>query len=327
MRSTTYTACLSTATAYYSGLCCILLLVLLAASVCRAQPQSAAPADEPVSRFLRTVHLLQLTPPDTQSDFARTALAQLAEVYMAEADLARHQASSKPGRSKLIGWSRAVDRYANRLLLSMEDIKQGSPATLSRNSMGIVSVSVADRMVILSHPRVDQQAAYEQRVLREFCTRHDCQALTVTLQAQEPIPLSSSLIEPQWTFTETGMVCSHDGIALVFGDVSDLAASRSLCGQLLQEGSALAIEIAWQQRHGVDIDWRVLKILPIPGSTQHRVHLNFAGDSILETLPLLNGSPGLLRDIEPWLKTRFADGPRTSVRLQAARYGWERTNE
>lgn len=326
MRRTTYTACLSRAITYSSGLC-RLLLVFLAASVCSAQSQPANPAGEPVSRFLRTVHLLHLTPPETQSDFARTALSQLAEVYMAEADLARHQAANKPGRGKLIGWSRAVDRYAHRLLLSMEDIKQGFPATLSRNKLGIVSVTVADRMVILSHPRADQQAAYEQRVLRDFCTRHDCQALTVPMQAHEPIPLSSSLIEPQWTFTESGMVCSHDGITLAFGDVSDLAASRSLCGQLLQEGLALAIEIAWQQRHGVDIDWRVLKILPIPGSTQHRVQLNFAGDSILETLPLLNGSPGLLRDLEPWLKSRFADGARTSVRLQATRYGWESAND
>ena len=275
------------------------------------------------SRFRRTVVHLQDAGPEMQADFASTALRALAEVYMAEADLARKQAGQQQSPAKLIGWSRAVDQYANQLALVVEDIDLGFPVELLQDDTESARVTVAGRAVILSHPRADQQATFEQRVLRDFCSRSDCKSLTARSSISEPIPVSASQIKPVWTFTGDGPVCSHAGIKLRFGSAENIARSRSTCKQLLQEVLSLLNEIAWQQRHGVTVDWDSLSIRPTPGRPEHLVQLNGAGDSILATLPLMYGSPDLLGDIRPWMQGRLGGDKTTDIQLQAARYGWE----
>ena len=52
------------------------------------------------------------------------------------------------------------------------------------------------------------------------------------------------------------------------------------------------------------------------------MRLNAAGDSILVTLPLIYGSPGLLEDLKPWLRYRVGAGEEVQLRLDAADYGW-----
>lgn len=300
--------------------------LLLLALFC--PPALSMPGDEPDiqsgdSRYLRTVQALQQSSPLIRTDFASINLSQLVEAYIAEADLARNQAEKEGGNAKLSGWSRAVDQYASQLLLVLEDIELGFPAELSRSRDGTVRVTVGGRLLILSHPRADQQASFERQVLLDFCVRHDCQVLTAQSIQQEPIPLSASQVEAQWTFGEDGPVCSHDGIELRFANVQNLARSRGICGQLLEEALTLASEIAWQQRHGVVVQWSTLHIRPTPQRPEHLVQLNAAGDTILATLPLLYRSPRLLQDLQPWIKTRFAGGKRVTLQLQAGRYGWE----
>lgn len=301
------------------------LFMALALLTLPAISQPAEPV-EPVgdqSRYYRTIQSLHDSSSELQADFAITALRELVTVYIAEADLARNEAEQEGGNPKLLGWSRAVDRYASQLLLVLEDIDLGFPARLSQSREGATGVTVGGRAVILNHPRADQQAAFEQGVLLEFCTRNNCQLLTARSSAPVPIPLSSSQVKPDWNFTENGLVCSHAGIQLRFVARRNLPRSRSICVQVLQEAATLANEMAWQQRHGVTIDWSVLQIRATPGRPEHLVQLNGAGDSILATLPLLYGSPGLLRDIEPWIQNRYSGKSPLTLQLQAARYGWE----
>lgn len=275
------------------------------------------------SRFQRTVLYLQDTSTDEQADFTAAALSQLAEVYMAEADLARAEASRSQGklRAKLLGWSIAVDQYANQLVLLMEDLEQGFPVALLQGREGAVTVSVAGRMVILSHPRADQQAAYEQRVLAEFCGSNDCRSMTVVADQPEPIPVTTARVNPVWTFTEKGQLCTGDTIEIRFTTIENLGLLRSICAQLLQELSALAAELAWQARHGVEVDWSALTITATPGRPEHLVRLNGAGDSILLTVPLLFGNQNLLQDSKPWLRDRASGGESATMRLDAAKYG------
>lgn len=284
---------------------------------------------EPWSRFHRTVLSLQVAAPDEQADFAVDALRELVEVYMAEADLAVMEARQpeQTGKSKLRGWSQAVDQYANQLILVMDDIEEGYPLTLALGREGVVIVTVADRAVMLSHPRLAQQGAYEQRVLSEFCAHHDCTAMTERAYAVEPIPLTARGMKPGWAFTETGQVCSREGIEVRFGSIRNLGSSRSTCEELLQEADTLVTEIAWQRRHGVVVNWDMLEISPTPQRPEHLVRLNAAGDSILVTLPLIYGSPGLLEDLKPWLRYRVGAGTAVQLQLDAARYGWLPTGQ
>jgi len=280
------------------------------------------------SRFQRTARYLQDASPEMRGEFATSALRELAEVYMAEADLARKQAEDQGNGSKLRGWSIAVDQYAGQIALLLADIGLGLPVELRENKKEAVTVVVAGRATILSHPRVDQQATYEQRVLLDFCGRSDCKLLTAQVEAApQPIPVSASQVNPIWNFTERGPVCSHDGIELRFSGVRNLARSRATCQQLLQEVMTLINEIAWQQRHGVSVQWHELSLRATPQRPEHLMLLNSAGDSILVTVPLIYGSPHLLEDIVPWIKERADTKKPAAIRLDADRYGWERTGD
>ena len=296
------------------------LALLSAAS---AWSQSEAEVAETASRFERTVAALQGAPEELRADFAGIALLELSEACVAEADLARSEVERQGGNAKLSGWARAVDQYAGRLMLLLDDLDAGFPVSLSQPRRATVGVSVADRMVILSHPRADQQAGFEQRILQDFCSRHDCGALTAAVDPPQPIPVSAGAVRPDWTFTGDGPLCRYQGIELRFSSADNLGRSRDICARLLQEALTLGNEIAWQRRHGVAVEWGVLETRPTPGRPEHLVVLNRAGDSILATLPLVHSSPGLLRDLLPWLRNRFSGEPQMTLRLQAGRYGWE----
>ena len=299
-----------------------MLLTLLSMRAFCVPPEEQSLQSTP-NRYKRTVFALQQATAETRADFARSALRELTEAYIAEADLARNQAMEKGDSDKLLGWSRAVDQYAAQLLLLLEDIDVGFPAEVSAGGPGGASVSVAGRLVILTHPRANQQAAFEQRVLQDFCARHHCKSLTASAAPGKPIPLSGSQVQTRWSFEEEGPLCTYEGLALYFSSMDKLARSRSICDQLMSEAATLAGEIAWQRRHGVAVDWQRLEIRATPRRPEHLVVLNAAGDSILATLPLLHGNPAALADLKPWIDTRFSDGTPTAVTLQAAPYGWE----
>ncbi len=304
--------------------CVLLLACLLSGLAVQAQPPPEAP---PLSRYQRTVQYLQHVPEAEQAEFAGTALGRLVEVYMAEADLARSEARAKAGvaAARLRGWAVAVDQYANQLLLVLDDLEQGFPLELSVSPQGQASLTVAGRAVMLSHPRPGQQGAYEQEVLADYCARHDCLAITATAAAGESpqaIPMSAAQVSPRWTFTNAGPVCSYQGLDVQFGATRQLAALRDLCAQLMQELVGLAVELAWQRRHGVAVNWAALDIVATPGRPGHLVHLNLAGDSVLANVPLLAGSEGLLADIVPWLRARSAGEETATLQLDAADYGW-----
>ncbi len=287
-----------------------------------AQEQSENPQSNG-SRYQRTVLALQNSSAEIQADFASTALRALVEVYIAEADLARNQAESEQNNAKLMGWSRAVDQYARQLALVVDDIELGLPVELQPNDAESVTVMAGGRSVIMSHPRVDQQASFEQRVLLDFCRRQDCQLLTAGSAEASPIPVSASGVDPVWTFAATGPVCSYKDIELRFANARHLARWRMTCRQLLQELMMLADEIAWQGRHGVVVEWDSLAVHPTPQRPEHLVLLNSKGDSLLATIPLVYGSPALLADITPWLKGRVINGQSLALQLEAADYGWE----
>lgn len=301
--------------------CATLWLLVAAPALTQVQAEGAA---DKLSRFQRTLIYLQDSPAVNQADFADAALAELAAVYMAEADLARSQAAEREGsgRARLLGWSVAVNQYASQLLLMLDDVEQGFPVSLSADQHGQASITIADRTVMLAHPRADQQPAFEQRVLTDFCSHNDCEQMTLTAARPEPIPVTLARVNPLWTFTESGPVCINDSLEIYFHSTRNLAELRGICEEFAQEVVALATAISWQRRHGVEIDWDGLSITPTPGRPGHLVRLNATGDSVLLTLPLLFGSQNLLADIGPWLSARSLGEKPPSVRLDAADYGW-----
>lgn len=286
------------------------------------QVTSLATVEAADSRFERTITALQVADDDARSRFASVALLELAETYLAEADLARSEADSSEQAQRLVFWSRAVGRYAEGLVALVAAIDQGMPVALRLNEREVPSVSVDGRTVMLAHPRSDQQAGYEQRVLKQFCTGITCTALTAARTAQ-PIPVSPQLVTPDWEFSELGPRCHYRGLSVQFRAPGRLAAQKSICQQFMQEVEMLATEIAWQQRHGVFIEWDAIRIQASPGQPAHLVRLNSSDDSLLLSLPIISSSNALPGAIAPWLQQRFAPAGPPSIVIDASEQGWD----
>lgn len=295
-------------------------------AIALAVPRATLAVDRPSvesSRYLRTIQALQRAQPQLRTVFAETALTELVAIYLAEADLARSEARDSDNPGKLLGWSRAVEDYADDMLVLLDEVQQGAPVTLNSSPHEVSRLTVTDRAVILSHPRATQQAEFEQRVLSDFCSRVDCEPLTSTAQDEPPIPVSASLVTPTWSFTPDDARCTHGELAIRFSRQGNLARQRGLCRELFQELAVLATELAWQRRHGVQVDWDALAIHPVPRQPQHVVILNRTGDSILASIPLVYSTPDLLGDLRPWLQAIQENRPAPATQLEAGRYGWD----
>ena len=311
----------------------LLIALFLSQSVLGQQVVGAqvtdVPGDEVGTRFARTAAYLQGADPQPaeltqmRADFAATALGNLASAYALEAERARQESPEQEGSAALLAWSRAVERYAAGLQLLLEDIELGFPVDLVQDEKGPLGVRVADRTVILSHPRLDQQDLYEQQVLADFCSRQRCAQFTVPQTEVESIPLSAGRVRPAWAFTGDGALCSYRGVHVRFGLRADLASARSTCEQFMVELMTLTHELAWQRRHGVHPDWGELTIAAVPHRPMHQVRLNDRGDVLLVTLPIMASSPGLLSAVRPWLEVRLGGGEPAPLELSAMDYGWE----
>ncbi|QIB66018.1 hypothetical protein [Kineobactrum salinum] len=301
------------------AVCFVGLLLPLVAAAASSSGQAAV-----LSRFDRAALALQQASPEARTNFARVALLQLVEIYLAEADLARSEARGQAPDSRLRGWSLAVDRYARQLLLVHEDVAAGVPVSVLAHPAGDIAISAAGRPVIVSHPRQDQQPALEQAILADFCAVEDCQLLLAGQQAdREPVPLSAASGARHWTFSEAGPRCSRRGLSVQFAASGELPRQRMLCRQLFAELDALVAELRWQRRHGVRPDWAALSLSAIPNQPRHMLRLNDAGDSLLLSLPLLHGTPGLLTSLQGWLHANSEGAPVPALLLSATELGWE----
>ena len=296
-----------------------LVVVCLAGLVHGAVPDTAQ-----ATRFQRTAQYLQDAPPEQRSDFAAIALSSLARAYFAEAKLAREQARKGGANAHLMSWSARVDRYASQMPLLLEDIELGFPVTLAIGGDKSLAITVAGRTVILSHPRLYEQNAFEQDILVAFCAQHSCEQVSPESGKAAPIPVSALKIRPQWSFREGESVCAYNGISVRFNTTRNMANSRLICEQFMQEVITLADELAWQWRHAVSIDWDRLEIQPTPSRPEHMLQLNTVGDTVLVTVPLLYRSAGLFRQVLPWVRQRVTEQTDVSVELEADRYGWQK---
>ena len=269
------------------------------------------------SRFMRTVVGLQDAAPEWRSEFAIAALSHLAKAYATEAELARSDANAR-------GWSGTVDRYASEIPLLLDDVTMGLPVSLSFEADESLAISVGGRTVILSHPRLSQQDALEQSILKEYCAQQECGEEISRQGAHDPIPASVTTVRPTWNFTELGSSCSEQGITVNFQSNQNMKHARVICEQFLQEVMALAGELASQRRHAVELQWEQMAIQSIAGSPEHLVKLNTLGDSIILTAPMLFASPGVLRQVLPWVQQRLENHTAPTLEVDAAAEGWQR---
>jgi hypothetical protein len=282
----------------------------------------AAESTDSQSRFHRTAQYLQDASPQMRGEFAAIALTHLIDGYLEEMQLARAEVRSASAQANLRGWSLAVNHYAGQIPLLLTDIELGLPVRLTMVGERSLAITVADRAIILSHPRMNQQNSLEQAILSDFCTSYRCEQFTPHNTELAPIFASSVYVRPDWTFTARGPMCSYQGIKVHFKNEKNLTKLRLICEQFLQEVIILANEISWQRALAVPIQWSELEIQTTARRTEHIVRLNELGDTAAATIPLLYGNPRLFGHILPWVRQWLADPQEASIQLEADHYGW-----
>lgn len=285
-----------------------------------ASRTNAANGEEDIhaSRFLRTVQGVMAGPETLRIEFAKIALTQLAMTHTLEAELARTAALQSSDRRKLQGWARAVDQYASDLSYLIEEVDRGAMPVLAFTPHREVAITIDGRMIILSHPRHNQQASLEQITLQEFCGRNACEAFTQEVGQPSAVSGMASGIKPVWKFSEDGRHCTYEGIRIHYSAAGSLADQRKHCANLIREIVNLHDEIAWQMQHSVFVQWEDVTIVPTPARPGYRVQLNDAGDSVLLALPLLASGELSFNSVAQWLRKRLQLGlTQASLELQA----------
>jgi hypothetical protein len=282
-------------------------------------------SDDSATRFHRTAIALQNDSGELRAKFVEIALMQMIEVYLAESDLARDEATRVDLDEKLRSWVLSVETYTEALILSVERVQAGAPVQLMVIDSGAVTVLIDDNLTILTHPRADQQRAYESNVLMLFCTGQRCAAFTQVARDTAPITETMPTLSPHWIFSGTTATCQGESgsISIEYQNQTNLAAMRSHCKQLFAEIRAVAAEMIRQSRHGVKLDWTVLEITSISQSTEYLLRFNSAGDSSVLSVPLMYASGKLIHDLRPWFVARVSRGPDPSLTLNGQVYGWQ----
>jgi hypothetical protein len=182
---------------------------------------------------------------------------------------------------------------------------------------------VADRTIIVSHPRLYEQNAFEQGILTAFCATHSCDEISPVHGDPAPIPVATSHIRPTWTFTAQVSSCDYRGLTVRFDTAQNMANSRLICEQFMQEVVALTTELAWQHRHAVAITWDQLKLQETPHRPEHMMQLNTLGDTVLVTVPLLYRTPGLFAQVLPWIQGQVTRQEEVRLAVDAGQQGWQ----
>lgn len=293
------------------------LIILLLCSL----PLSIAPARQtagtaPVYRLNALAANLADGPAPLRADLARVAIDELATAYREEAARARGDRRQRAKQRELWRWAAAVDKLATDYAALAQTILPDTPVEIGIGPEDGLYLIVAGRPVVVSSPRMQEQAAFEQRVITRFCELNLCDDLldepaATTAPAYAP-PAGSNTA--RWSFSQqAGPVCgTADGLEFQFLNMENLGPKREACARVVAELNTLAAAIAQQVAGGIRVDWNALAIGTRPGAEEQTVILNGEGDFLRLALPTLAGRQELLAIVRPWLAAR-ANGQRFAL--------------
>jgi hypothetical protein len=240
-------------------------------------------------------------PAPLQADLARIALSELAAVYSDEADRAQQDTRHRTGDKKLYGWVAGVRRLAQEYTTLAESVSDDTPIRLAMGPDHSLHLQVGGQLVVISSPRMNEQTAFEQRIVSKFCQAHRCEGLVG--EPANYAAAESASEHAQWEFSDhAGPSCRNgDGLVFQFASMTHLKQKRVACDTALAELYRLAVAIARESATGIRVDWGAVAIYNRPEPDQQKVVLNHHGDSLQLSLPFLSERPQLFNLVRPWL--------------------------
>ena len=250
--------------------------------------------------------------PSARAEFARIALSEMAYSLLAETELARQQMQASQRQASLRRWIVYVERYVDELLRLVDSIDAATPIAIAAGPDGVLLLTLRRQSIMVSAPRMELQPSFEQQLVDRFCADYPCQKPASNIRA---MPSVTAATPPRWSFSEgVGPSCvTDDGLVLQFETMTSLSQKREFCLQLVAELRVIASAIARERARGVVIDWRKLALHGIPGREQYQLDLNPSGDSLQLAVPRTAAIPGLLAQVQAWLRARSASRQYTLV--------------
>jgi hypothetical protein len=294
----------------WRGLCLLLLCGLCSLPATSRRAAAAPPGDPAASQINRLAAALVDAPQSLRADFAVAAISEMVVDYNEEAVRARREARGHGSDRDLGRWAVAVDAYAGELTAIASGVTAETPVRVAIGADNSISLDIDGRPVLVSSPRVREQADFESRVLNRFCYRYPCEELIAEYRPPEPAATSRDS-ETHWSFSQrAGPSCSTgDGLEFQFQTMQDIGQKREACGNIVRELNELAAMLAWNLANGSRIDWNRLAIHSVPGEEAQQVELAGDGSTIRLPLPALAATTRLFELVRPWLAAKAGGRP------------------
>jgi hypothetical protein len=289
-----------------------LLLLLCGLSLYSAmlQAQDATPA-YPLSQLAEGI---ADGPAVLRADLAQIALTEMAAEYANEAEQARHEMQRRGKKANLARWSGEVQKLADDYASLAETITQATPVAISTGPDGSLYLHVAGQLVVASIPRMNEQSAFERRVITRFCALNRCEDFMDAPVTAVPATRRRARATTLWSFSQAaGPTCSSpDGLVFMYRNTEDLGQKRETCARVVAELNALATAIKTEIAGGARVDWQRLSIVTSADGDE-QVILNSTGHTLRLSLPTLAARQELLKRIRPWLTAKVNGTPYTLV--------------
>lgn len=269
----------------------LLPILVLAVISWFAAPHAAEPRQLYVqpSALGQVVAGLRDAPPLAHLDFMTLMLDALIDAYAEELDRSRAEHARDEARARrLVRWRQAMEMELRQLRHFRFRLATAGDVRVSSDRQGQVLLLMDGSPLLVSWPRVSEQARREADLAARFCTLHPCAPLAEAgaARAVEGIGMvrgawsMSQLDGPGWE--------SESGVRCTFPDLRDRAAREARCRALAADLESLADVLAQVIREGARIDWRALRVEDEPGGGPQRVTVNEHGDFVLLNLSALS---------------------------------------
>jgi len=211
-----------------------------------------------MSRYPEVVEFMLHAGPDDQARFAEIAIELMIAAY--EAELQPDTDTRDRGAAEHAGWRAGTRNYIERLRRIGASIGARPPMDMIREPHGDVRLVIGNEQVMLSAPRLRDQAALERSVAEHVCRYAYCDNEEKTIE--ERVDTRVAEVGGAWAFSHNAQPVfeSGDGLRCVFADRRHLTLKKNACINLVREIRLLAEALSALKANGVAVDWRSLKI-------------------------------------------------------------------
>jgi len=238
-----------------------------------------------------------------QARFAKIAIEIMIAAYHDEL------APSDPTAGRAVAddtsWRLGTRRYVERLRRIAMAIRPGSPLRIIKEPHGAIRLVIGGEQVMLSAPRLREQANFERSIAENICRFTYCERRGTTVE--ERVAERTAGLDSGWAFARNAppTYSSSDGLQCIFDDRRHLKLKKDACVNLLHEIRLLAEAIVALKAHGKTIDWRYLRIDHVGSGSAQKITYNAGGSFVRMHLPNLLRSELVWRGAIPWIKANL----------------------